>query len=186
MIVGFAIPSIYAAGDSGRMESKMNTFKLENETLSLEFNKSSWPTYQNTRGYYGSDYPVQYHGSVAFCGAPMSPFFLMRSESQGLYAGICEASPELVAWNTELRPGYGSSIDSRVPEGLEISGKDVVTRFAAVHLPYVMPGETRSLTPVALEAFEGGWQQGVNIYKLWRGGWAKSPQAPAWAREPHS
>ena len=146
---------------------------------------SLWPTFQNLRGYYGSDYPVQYHGS-AYSGSPMSPFFLMRGSKQGLYAGICDSSPELVAWNTELRPGFGSSIDSRVPDELDICGKEVATRFAAVHVPYIMPGEVRSLTPVALEAFTGDWQKGVDIYKEWRSSWMKTPSNPSWASEPHS
>lgn len=147
---------------------------------------SLWPTFDNLRGYYGVDYPTQFGRWSPSCGAPMSPFCLLRGSKQGLYVGICEPSPELVAWHAELRPGYGSSIDSRVPEELAIDGKDVATRFAAVHVPYIMPGETRSLTPVALEAFEGGWQKGVDIYKKWRNSWMKTPPVPEWAREPHS
>ncbi|NPV52451.1 MAG: hypothetical protein HPY71_02890 [Firmicutes bacterium] len=147
---------------------------------------SLWPTFQNLRGYYGVDYPTQFGPWSPSCGAPMSPFCLLRGAKQGLYVGICEPSPELVAWHAELRPGYGSSIDARVPEGLSIGGKDVATRFAAVHIPFIMPGETRSLTPVALEAFEGGWQKGVDIYKEWRSSWMETPQVPEWAREPHS
>ena len=145
-----------------------------------------WPVYQNLRGYYGVDHPIQFCQGTAFSGAPMSPYILIRSEKQGLYAGVCEPSPELVAWNTELRPGYGSSIDSRVPEGLKIGDKDIATRFAAVHVPYIMPGETRRLTPIALEAFEGGWQKGVDIYRRWRDGWMTPSDAPKWAKEPHS
>lgn len=145
-----------------------------------------WPTYLNTRGYFGVDYPTQFSGWGASCGTPCSPYILMRSENQGLYAGVNEPSSELVAWNTELRPGYGSSIDFRLPESLEIAGKDVATRFAAVHIPYILPGEARALTPVVLEAFQGGWQHGVDIYKNWRSSWMKTPDAPAWARDPHS
>ncbi len=107
-------------------------------------------------------------------------------EKQGLYAGVCSPSSELVAWNTELRPGYGSSIDHRVPEGQSIGGTDVATRFAVIHVPYIQPGETRALTPIALEAYQGGWQQGTDIYKAWRDTWMKHAPQPAWAREPHS
>lgn len=147
---------------------------------------SLWPTFQNLRGYYGSDYPVQYHPGAPFSGSPMSPFFLMRSPNQGLYAGICDTGPELVAWHAELRPGYGSSIDSRVPEENKICDKDKAIRFAAVHVPYIQPGETRSLTPVALEAFEGDWQKGVDIYRKWRSSWMRLPEIPSWAKDPHS
>lgn len=147
---------------------------------------SLWPTYQNLRGYYGVDYPTQFSQGTAYCGAPMSPYCLVRGSEQGLYMGVCEASPELVAWHTELRPGYGSSIDARVPEEFKVGGLDVSTRFAAVHVPYIQSGETRSLTPIALEAFIGGWQKGVDIYKNWRDTWMKTAVGPDWAREPHS
>ena len=145
-----------------------------------------WPTFQNLRGYFGVDYPTQYAPWSPGIGAPMSPFFLLRSADQGLYVGVADADNALVAWHCELRPGYGSSIDARAPEGAQIGGKDVATRFAAVHMPYILPGETRALTPVALEAFQGGWQRGVDIYKAWRSGWMSTPAVPAWAREPHA
>ncbi len=147
---------------------------------------SLWPTYQNLRGYYGVDYPTQFAPWSPGVGAPMAPYILLRGARQGLYAGVNAPSSELVAWHTELRPGYGSSIDARVPEQMAISGKDVATRFAAVHVPYIQPGETRSLTPIALEAYQGGWQQGVDIYKRWRATWFQAPRIPEWAKEPHA
>ena len=160
-----------------------NTFS-SNYGTSSEW--SLWPTYQNLRGYFGVDYPTQFAPWSSNTGAPMTPYFLMRSQDQGLYAGVATSSTELVAWHTELRPGYGSSIDSRVPESSNIAGKDVVTRFAAVHLPYIQPGETRTLTPVALEAFKGGWQVGIDIYKKWLVSWFKPASVPDWAQQPHS
>ena len=155
---------------------------------------SLWPTYQNMRGYYGVDYPTQFSGWSAGAGAPMSPFVLLRGESEGLYAGVVAPSSELVAWHTELRPGFSDSLSNSVsldaqgsvPDAPVIAGKDVATRFAAVHVPYIQPGETRALTPVALEAYQGGWQQGVDIYKDWREGWMKMPPLPAWVEEPHA
>lgn len=147
---------------------------------------SIWPKFENKRGYYGIDYPTQYSDSIAGCGAPMSPYILLRGAKQGLYVGITKNSSELVAWNTELRPGYDSSIDGRVPQTENISGKDVATRFAAVHVPYILPNEIRTLTPVVLEAYEGGWQAGVDIYKEWLATWVKTPHIPGWAKEPHS
>ena len=143
-----------------------------------------WPHYDNLRGYYGVDHPIQFHPGAPYCGAPMSPFFLMRSEQQGLYAGVRSASAELVAWHTELRPGYGSSIDWRVSGGPH--APEPAVRFAAVHVPYIQPGETRELTPIALQPFLGGWQHGVDIYKSWRDTWFRMAEAPDWAREPHA
>ncbi len=145
-----------------------------------------WPQYDSLKGYHGVDYPTQIHNWSPAVGAPMSPFFLMRGERQGLYVGVVSQSSELVAWSTDLLPGYGSSIDSRPPEELNIAGKDVHTRFATVHLPYIQPGETRTLTPIAIEPFQGGWQHGVDIYKRWRDSWFHLPRVPDWTSEPHA
>lgn len=153
-----------------------------------------WPSYQNMRGYYGVDYPTQFSAWSAGVGAPMSPYILLRSANQGLYVGVLSPSSELVAWHTELRPGFSDSlskavsldVQGTVPGSPSIAGKDVATRFAAVHVPYIQPGETRSLTPVALEAYQGDWHQGVDIYKSWRESWMKTPDLPSWVKEPHS
>ena len=145
-----------------------------------------WPHYDNLRGYYGLDYPTQFSPRLEGCGAPMAPFFLMRGEKQGLYAGVVSPSSELVAWHTELRPGYGSSIDARLPEDDRIAGQEVATRFAAIHVPYIQPGEARRLTPIALQAYQGDWHQGVDIYKRWRDTWYSFPKLPAWSKEPHA
>jgi hypothetical protein len=90
-----------------------------------------WPTYQNTRGYYGVDHPIQL-GSRYTAGIPGAPFLLLQGKERGLYIGTGNTSPELVAWQTELVPGYGSSIDERVPVQAELSGKDVAMQVAAV------------------------------------------------------
>jgi hypothetical protein len=145
-----------------------------------------WPAFQNMRGYYGVDYPTQVASWSAGSGAPMAPYILLRSAQQGLYVGVNAPSSELVAWHLELRPGWGESINSQQPKTRTVAGKDVAVRFAAVHVPYIQPGEQRTLTPVALEAYQGGWQAGVDIYKAWRDTWMKPPALPAWAREPHS
>jgi hypothetical protein len=143
-------------------------------------------SYQNLRGYYGSDHPIQFSPTAYGCGSPMSPYILLRGPGEGLYAGTAEDTTELVAWNTELRPGYGSSIDSRVPEDDVISGQDAAIRFAAVHVPYIMGGQKRRLTPVALEAYGGDWQAGVDIHRRLFALTHTPAKAPAWAREPHS
>ncbi len=144
------------------------------------------PVYDNMRGYYGFDYPVQVSPDLPSCGAPMTPFILLGSPSEGLYVGVARPSPELVAWQTELHPGYASSIDSRVPEARSIAGRDVAVRFGAVHVPFIAPKETRELTPVMVQAFAGSWHAGADIYKRWRSSWARESEAPSWAREPHS
>lgn len=145
-----------------------------------------WPHFQNQKGYFGVDYPTQISSSSLTGGTPSSPFILLRDEHCGLYCGVKSNAPDVVAWSTELRPGYGNSIDASVPHTAEVAGKPVHTRFAAVHMPYIQPGEARSLTPVALSAYSGGWQQGVDIYKAWRETWMKPFCPPAWAAEPHA
>jgi hypothetical protein len=145
-----------------------------------------FPTFANLRGYFGVDYPLLLPDWNAASGAPMSPYILLRGAEQGLYVGVNSPSTEFVTWQLELRPGYGSSIDERAPSEQVISGKEVAVRFAAAHLPYIQPGETRALTPITLQPFRGGWQHGVDIYKRWRDTWMQRPRIPEWAREPHA
>ncbi len=145
-----------------------------------------WPTFDQHEGCHSVDYPTQFSRISAAVGAPTCPYFLIRSETQGLYVGVKDASSELVAWNNELRPGYDSAIDSRVPDADEIADKPVHIRFAAVHMPYIQPGDTCELTPIALEAYTGGWQQGVDIYKAWQQTWTREATTPDWAQDVHS
>lgn len=148
--------------------------------------RSLYPVFENTLGYYGFDYPVQYGPDTWRSGAPMVPYVLLRNAEQGLYVGVGENSSELVAWHNELRPGYDSAIDSRVPEASAIGGLEVASRFAAVHLPFIQPGESRALTPIVVQPYKGGWQQGVDVYKRWRESWMKTPALPEWTRHPHA
>ncbi|HEX4211759.1 MAG TPA: hypothetical protein VIA06_00355, partial [Candidatus Dormibacteraeota bacterium] len=144
-----------------------------------------WPTYRNQCGYWGVDSPTQYGGSTN-CGTPMTPFMLLRSDEQGLYVGVDSLSTELVAWHTQLWPGHGEAMDSRVPDGWRVGDQEVTTRFAAAHLPYLEPGGRRALTPIAIEGYQGGWQQGADIYRAWRERRLTAPPRPAWVDEPHT
>ncbi|MHB8687219.1 MAG: DUF6259 domain-containing protein [Candidatus Dormibacteraceae bacterium] len=144
-----------------------------------------WPRYQNLSGYWGVDRPTQYGGALE-CGTPMAPFILLRSPDQGLYVGVDQANAEFVAWHTELHPGHRDAIDQRAPDGTHIGGKSVAVRFAAVHMPYIQPGDTRTLTPIALEPYRGGWQQGADRYRAWSHTWMKIARRPAWVEQPHS
>ena len=183
----FTVENVYCPylGDV-QHPSQAEYFKTFSSNYGTVSEFSLWPTFQNLRGYFGVDYPTQFAPWSSNVGAPMTPYMLLRGPDEGLYAGVDTSSAELVAWHAELRPGYGSSIDARVPEARTIAGQEVVTRFAAVHLPYVLPGETRILTPVVLEAYRGGWQAGVDIYKSWLAQWFKPAPLPDWARQPHA
>ena len=163
-------------------EAALSLFRME---YSAGRETRLWPGFENNMGYYGADYPTQFFSSNS-AGAPMVPFALLRGSAQGLYAGIGAPDYELVAWHAELRPGYASSLEPRNPTGDQIGGHDVDLRFAAVHVPYIQPGETRALTPVVLEPYTGGWQCGADIYKRWRSTWMSPARAPDWAREPHA
>ena len=144
-----------------------------------------WPVFNHHVGDGGGDYP-SFFAPGFNNGAPSMPYILLRDADQGLYVGVKDDSGELVTWYGEMLPGFSSSMEELVPEGDEIAGKAVHTRFAAVHLPFVLPGESRDMTPVALEAYRGGWQEGSDIYKAWRDEWDREAVAPDWAREPHS
>ncbi|NDJ54033.1 MAG: hypothetical protein GYB68_13250 [Chloroflexi bacterium] len=147
---------------------------------------SLWPTYDNFLGYYGVDHPTQLSPYDAGF-VPMAPFVLLRDQQQGIYMGVEQISAELVAWHGELRPGYGSSIDFRVPTEQDTPDHSVALRFGAVHVPYIQPGETRNLTPIRIEGFTGDWQAGADVYKQWRSiSSLRQPQVPAWANEPHA
>jgi hypothetical protein len=147
-------------------------------------NMELWPQMLNRRGYFGVDFPTVmggYQGTTA----PMNPFSLLRTEEKGLYVGIDASSWEFVGPMAELLPGHDRSIDSRVPDNDRIGQHEVYTRFGMVHMPYIQPGETRSLTPVAIAPYKGTWHTGCDIY---RKSVVRPPSAvpPAWVREPHS
>ena len=145
-----------------------------------------WPRFETHEGDHSTDFPTQFNQNSETAGNPGAPWFLLRSETEGLSASLRTTGSEFVAWHCELRPGYGEAIDARVPETDQIAGKPVHIRFAPVHMPYLAPGGSADLTPVALEAYTGGWQAGLDLYKAWRAPLSPMLDAPAWAREPHS
>ncbi|WP_328400418.1 DUF6259 domain-containing protein [Nocardia sp. NBC_00403] len=143
-----------------------------------------WPTYENNVGYFGVDVPTQL--SEGNYGTPAAPYRLIQGDAHGLYLGVANSSTELVAWHSELWPGYGDSLEATVPETDEIDGHPVAITYAAVHLPFIRPGESRDLTPLFLEVYDGDWHVGADIYRKWRDMWFRRASAPEWAREPHS
>lgn len=139
-----------------------------------------WPRFESTCGYWGVDHPTQTATDTVRGGfAPVSPFMLILARGQGLYVGVAERQDELVTWHSELVPGYGDSM-------LGTPGPDAAVRFSTVHLPFIPPGATRSLTPVVVEPFQGGWHAGADIYRRWRDSRLPAPTAPSWASESHS
>lgn len=146
-----------------------------------------WPHFQNSVGYHGVDVPTQLAQLwMAGYGAPVVPYTLLQSDDTGLYVGVEEPSAEFVAWHTELWPGYGDSLRASVPLTDEIAGVPVGIRFSAVHLPYILPGESRTLVPLRLQFYDGDWHAGADVYARWRDEWFTPAPVPAWAREPHT
>lgn len=164
-----------------RRPPRATAFKSFTFNYSDPIERNLWPTFDNTRGYFGNDLPIQ-----PISWTPHMPFCLLKSEGQGLYVGLGSCEGELVSLMAELTPGYDSAIDSHVPTVDRIAGKPVATRFAAVHVPHVMPGETRRLTPIVVEPYRGSWHAGADIYRRWRDSWMTVARPPEWASEPHA
>lgn len=138
------------------------------------------PKYVNFIGYYGSDYPAQH-----FCDFPNNPFVLLMGEKRGLYVGTTGYRGQCISWHTELHPGWEDSMHSLIGKE-KVGPEENAVRFAACHLPFIQPHVSTSLTPVVIQPYEGGWQQGSDIYKAWRAENVKDAPVPAWAKEPHS
>lgn len=143
------------------------------------------PRFTNFPGYFGVEHPTFTDNQMM--NGPQVPWILLRDENRGLYLGIDEPSSELITWFAELLPGYSDSIGSTVPDTATIGGHDVAVHVAAVHLPFLPPGERRTLTAVALSGFQGSWHAGVDQYTHRRAEWGMKPApGPAWVREPHA
>ena len=148
------------------------------------------PTFTFNTGYYGVDVPTHLgSGPYPAVGAgivPISPFMLLLSESEGLYVGVAARSFDVVAWALELAPGYEDSLDRRAPAAGAIGGHDVALTLSAAHAPFILPGEKRDLTPIAIQPFAGDWHAGADIYRRARDAWFVAAQPPRWAAEPGS
>jgi hypothetical protein len=143
------------------------------------------PFFDNVPGYFGVDRPTVIQGPFAST-VPGSPFLLLDGRGGGLYLGVDVHEPELLSWVVEFEPSYGDSIDSSVPSGSTVAGKEVRVEISAVHLPFVMPGESRRLPAVRLQFYAGDWHGGAAIYRARRRSWMGSSTPPSWATEPHS
>ncbi|MCL2461344.1 MAG: DUF6259 domain-containing protein [Defluviitaleaceae bacterium] len=178
----FVVEAVYCPylGDV-RPPAGAKTLRKFNYGYGTAFQSDIWPHFQNNHGYFGVENPTQLTDRV-----PSAPYYLIQSEGKGLYAGVKADSSELVLWGIELLPGYESSINAMRAMDRTLAGKAEHTPFMAVHMPYMQPGETREMTPIALEAYKGDWHDGVDIYKNWRSSWMKPAVPPEWARQPHS
>jgi hypothetical protein len=173
-------------GDLKRPEN-CESLSLSHGNYSDMAEYSLYPTFPNTKGYYGDDYPTIMTGGGA-ATAPIYPFALIAdNKGNGLYIGITERRIEATTWMAELHPGYSESITSRVPDADKLGSWDVYTRFGPVHFPYAAPGSTFNLLPFGVEAYKGNWNNGLSCYTRISKEWNKLPgDMPEWAKDPHA
>ena len=139
------------------------------------------PVFDNQKGYWGSDYPIQKISS------PYAQFILVSSEKQGLYAGCHdEKMRHLVQYYFELKPGFEDAIKQIAPAGKKIGGKPVHLTMSVTQLPYIQPGETWSSSPIIFRPYAGSWHKGVDYFKTWHATWKRNAPCPQWIKEVHS
>jgi hypothetical protein len=137
-----------------------------------------WDHFEGNEGYYGTNYPTKVLDGR---------FILISNPEQGLYVGAHNPdSLENVRYQLELKPGYENSFGDISPKTEAISGHRVRATLRVVHFPFLNPGETATLAPIALGPYMGDWHAGVDIYKRWRDTWYPNAALPAWATEVHS
>ena len=182
----YVIESVYSPyiGDLTPPEhsDRFETFYASyNSALSMRL----WPEFDDNCGYWGVDYATQY-----IKGVPEAPYVLLNNGGQGIYIGVNEPSCEMVSWCSEMHPGFSDSMSYRVPREPVVNQVPVHTRFAAIHMPYILPGEARRMTPVVMDAYIGPWQKGADIYKRWAAGHLKDTDTScnhsSWIDEPHA
>jgi hypothetical protein len=147
-----------------------------------------YPNFQDQRGDYGTNYPMQVANNG---GYGLVRYVLISAQNphaaQGLYLGTHDTTGnELVSYTAELKPGYETSYQQRVPEEKAVSNHPVRIVFGATHFPFANPGESTTLATVVLHPYQGDWHNGVDIYKQWKATWFHEPPSPAWVRDVHA
>ncbi|MAE76445.1 MAG: hypothetical protein CMJ85_06230 [Planctomycetes bacterium] len=146
--------------------------------------ESLLPRFTGRFGYWGLEQPMQTPED------PITPFLLIASERQGLYAGCHDTSErEAVRFVCELKPAFElgfSEDDGMMSDAPAVDGRANHLEMATWHFPYAAPGVTATLSPIVLAPYIGGWHQGVDHYKAWRQTWFERPPTPAWVRDIHS
>lgn len=145
------------------------------------FRRPLLPEFRNDRGYWGVDYPAQTAQS------PHNPFVLVAGERQGLYVACHETELRgMTQFVFLLKPGYGSSLHDRAPEGDKIGGKPVHLELDVTQFPFLAPGGTWRASPIVVRPYVGTWHNGADHYKRWLTTWLRHAKLPNWARDVHS
>lgn len=128
-VKSFTYPMI---GDLRRPALGGNLMRASSFHTSLA-TQSLYPEFQNERGYWGSEYPIQ------MVPTPQNAFLLILGEGEGLYVGCHDTSAkERVEFIFQIKPGYGKV--GYAPLGDELGGQRVNLEFSAIHFPFVQPG----------------------------------------------
>ncbi len=137
--------------------------------------------FPQTCGYWGVDYPTV----MKTYGTEMMqlPYELLDNGVQGLYLGMHSRRQDIISFIHELHPGYSDSKHSRVPQQDEIGGKPSGYVVGAVQLPFLKPGEEKTLNPVVIRMYQGDWHEGVKSYQSWRKQWYSQREYPDWLKE---
>ncbi|MGB7266717.1 MAG: DUF6259 domain-containing protein [Terracidiphilus sp.] len=137
-----------------------------------------WNPASQSSGYYGTNYPTRIMDGR---------FVLVSTPSQGLYVGAHNAdAKENVRFIFEVKPGFEDSYGNSNPKTTSISGHPVRLTMQVVHFPFLNPGESGPLAPIALSPYRGDWHAGVDIYKRWLTTWFHPLPMPAWAQDIHA
>lgn len=136
------------------------------------------PNFQNERGYYGTNYPIQMSAGR---------YNLILSDAEGLYIGDHDTTArEVVEFAYELKPGYSDSFHETVPAEESISDHPVRIVAAVEHFPFLPSGQIEELARVVFSPFSGDWHHGADVYRRWRATWFHRPATPAWAEDVNS
>ncbi len=132
-----------------------------------------FPTFENDRGYYGTNYPIQ---------MGQGRYNLVLAGHEGLYLGNHDTSyNEVTRYTFELKPGYSDSFNSEVPTTNAVSGHPARIVASVEHFPFVPSGQTVDLARIVLSPFQGDWHHGADVYRRWHATWFHRPMTPAWA-----
>jgi hypothetical protein len=141
--------------------------------------KEIFPRFNNEKGYWGVRYPTKtYQSDHSLC-------CLIQAASQGLYVEMHDPTqPYLLEYTFEQHPGIVEN--DFVPTQDELSGMTVNLEFRTCHFVFAHPNSTRKLVPVTVQAYDGDWHAGIDVYKRWRSSWYQEPHIAAWALDIHS
>ncbi len=147
--------------------------------------RSMFPSFENMPGYWGVRRPTILTDGPGHLTSPGLPHILLEAPEEGVYLGLGGRSDSPMGWLAELHPGWLDSMTKHVPPPGFPGPERTCVRVSAGHLPYVGPGETRTLTPVAMAAYIGDWHAGVDRYRQLSTEWRlPAASVPAWASEP--